>query len=108
MRVAVDAIADRPERTFTYLLAAEHGDPGPGSLLLVPYGRRLALGYLLPGAPDEPPAASLKAAEAVVSAPMLTPDLLELAEEIAAYYRAPIGTTCARPAVITCVSPSSQ
>jgi hypothetical protein len=29
----------------------------------------------------------------VVSAPMLTPDLLELAEEMAAYYRSPIGTT---------------
>ena len=30
-----------------------------------------------------------------VSAPMLTPDLLALAEEIAAYYRAPLGTTIA-------------
>ena len=26
--------------------------PRPGSLLLVPYGRRLALGYLMPGAPE--------------------------------------------------------
>ena len=30
-----------------------------------------------------------------MSAPMLTPELLALAEEIAAYYRAPIGTTLA-------------
>ena len=37
----------------------------------------------------------LKAVEAVVSAPMLTPDLLALAEDIATYYRAPIGTTLA-------------
>ena len=94
VRVAVDAVADRPERTFSYLLAAELGDPEPGSLLLVPYGRRLALGYLLPGVADGA-TSGLKAVEAVVSAPMLTPDLIALAEEIAAYYRAPIGTTLA-------------
>jgi primosomal protein N' (replication factor Y) len=93
VRVAVEAVADRPERTFTYLLAAGL-DAAPGSLLLVPYGKRLALGYLLPGA-AEPAAAELKAVEAVVSGPMLTPDLLALAEEIATYYRAPIGTTLA-------------
>ncbi len=46
VRVAVDAIADRPERTFSYRLPAEMGEPRPGSLLLVPYGRREALGYL--------------------------------------------------------------
>jgi primosomal protein N' (replication factor Y) len=94
VRVAVEAIADRPERTFTYVLASELGDPQPGSLLLVPYGRRLALGYLLPGAADLA-TDGLKAVDAVVSAPMLTPDLLALAEEIATYYRAPVGTTLA-------------
>ena len=93
VRVAVEAVADRPERTFSYLLAPALGDPAPGSLLLVPYGRRLALGYLLPG--DAEVADGLKHVEAVVSAPMLTPDLLALAEEIAIYYRAPIGTTLA-------------
>jgi primosomal protein N' (replication factor Y) (superfamily II helicase) len=95
VRVAVEAIADRPERTFSYLLPPELGDPAPGSLLLVPYGRRLALGYLLPGDPDGAAPGALKSIEAVVSPPMLTPDLLVLAEEIAAYYRAPIGTTLA-------------
>ncbi|HEU5325689.1 MAG TPA: primosomal protein N', partial [Candidatus Limnocylindria bacterium] len=68
----------------------------PGSLLLVPYGRRLALGYLLP--PDATSAGlapELRTVEAVVSEPMLTPDLLALAEEIAVYYRAPVGTTLA-------------
>lgn len=90
----MEALADRPERTFTYLLPAEHGTAEPGSLVLVPYGRRLALGYLL-GGDAEPTQAALKSIEAVVSAPMLTPDLLELAEEISAYYRAPIGTTLA-------------
>jgi primosomal protein N' (replication factor Y) (superfamily II helicase) len=94
VRVAVEAVADRPERTFSYLLPPEFGDPAPGSLLLVPYGRRLALGYLLPGG-SELRTDGLKAVEAVVSAPMLTPDLLTLAEEIAGYYRAPIGTTLA-------------
>ena len=93
MRVAVEAVADRPERTFSYLLPSELGDPSPGSLLLVPYGRRLALGYLLAG--DTKVSDGLKAVEAVVSAPMLTPDLLAVAEEIATYYRAPIGTTLA-------------
>jgi primosomal protein N' (replication factor Y) len=94
VRVAVDALADRPERTFTYLLLAADAEAAPGSLLLVPYGRRLALGYLLPGA-AEPAGGELRPVEAVVSAPMLTPDLLALAEEIAAYYRAPVGTTLA-------------
>ena len=94
VRVAVDALADRPERTFTYLVPSEIEMPAPGSLLLVPYGRRLALGYVLPGAVDAPNG-DLKSVEAVVSSPMLTPDLLALAEEIAAYYRAPIGTTLA-------------
>jgi primosomal protein N' (replication factor Y) len=93
VRVAVDAIADRPERTFSYLLSAELAGARPGSLLLVPYGHRLALGYLLDGDPDA--AGELKPVEAVVSEPMLTPDLLALAEEIAAYYRAPVGTTLA-------------
>ena len=94
VRVAVDAVADRPERTFSYLLPPELGDPAAGSLLLVPYGRRLALGYLLPGG-SEVAMDGLKAVEAIVSEPMLTPDLLALAEDIATYYRAPIGTTLA-------------
>ena len=93
VRVAVEAVADRPERTFTYLLAAGV-ETAPGSLLLVPYGRRLALGYLLPGE-AEASSVELKSVEAVVSGPMLTDDLLALAEEIATYYRAPIGTTVA-------------
>jgi len=92
VRVAVEAVADRPERTFSYLLPAELGDPAPGALLLVPYGRRLALGYLLGSAPTQ---SDLKSVEAVVSEPMLTPDLLALAEQVSAYYRAPIGTTIA-------------
>jgi primosomal protein N' (replication factor Y) len=94
VRVAVDALADRPERTFSYHVPSELPTPSPGSLLLVPYGRRLALGYALPGEADTP-TGDLKPIEAVVSSPMLTPDLLTLAEEIAAYYRAPIGTTLA-------------
>ena len=94
VRVAVEALADRPERAFSYHLPDELGVPAPGSLLLVPYGRRLALGYLLPGRPDEA-RIELRSVEAVVSAPMLTPDLLALAEQIAAYYRAPLGTTIA-------------
>ena len=93
VRVAVDAVADRPERTYTYLAPGDEPVPAPGSLLLVPYGR-LALGYALDGSP-EPAGADLRLGEAVVSAPMLTPDLLALSEEIAAYYRAPIGTTLA-------------
>ena len=96
VRVAVDAVADRPERTFSYRLPPALADAAPGSLLLVTYGRRLALGYLLGGEPDAPePGVELRPVEAVVSAPMLTADLLALAEEIAAYYRAPLGTTLA-------------
>ncbi|MEO8639041.1 MAG: primosomal protein N' [Chloroflexota bacterium] len=91
VRVAVEALADRPERAFSYLLPPELGTPAPGSLLLVPYGRRLALGYLLPGTPEPEPGIELRSVEAVISAPMLTSDLLALADEIAAYYRAPLG-----------------
>jgi primosomal protein N' (replication factor Y) len=97
-RVAVDAVADRPERTFSYRLEAASGDewPKPGSLLLVPYGRRLALGYLVGLETDAAVSVKeLKPVEAVVSGPMLTPDLLTLADEIARYYRAPVGTTIA-------------
>lgn len=95
VRVAVEALADRPERAFSYLLPAHLGDPAPGSLLLVPYGRRLALGYLLSGEADAEAGIELRSVEAVVSGPMLTTDLLALAQEIAAYYRAPLGTTIA-------------
>jgi primosomal protein N' (replication factor Y) (superfamily II helicase) len=95
VRVAVDALADRPERAFSYRLPVELGEPEPGSLLLVPYGRRLALGYLLPGAPEPEPGIELRSVEAVVSGPMLTPDLLAVAEKIAIYYCAPLGATIA-------------
>ena len=94
VRVAVDALADRPERTFSYAVPVDLAMPESGSLVLVPYGRRLALGYVLPGAADSLDA-DLKPIEAVVSSPMLTGDLLVLAEELASYYRAPIGTTLA-------------
>lgn len=99
VRVAVEAVADRPERAFSYRLPAALGDPQPGSLLLVPYGRRLALGYLLTDdagaiAGDGPPT-ELREVEAVVSQPMLTADLLSLAEAMAGYYRSPLGTTIA-------------
>jgi primosomal protein N' (replication factor Y) len=97
VRVAVDALADRPERTFSYRLPADLGEATPGSLLLVAYGRRLALGYLLDGEPEAPPepGVELRLVEGIVSEPMLTADLLALAEEIASYYRAPLGTTLA-------------
>jgi primosomal protein N' (replication factor Y) len=92
VRVAVDAQVDRPERTFTYRwlsgVAAR-----PGSLVLVPYGGRLALGYLV--AADAGPMTDALAVESVVSEPMLTADLLVLARDIAIRYRAPIGTTLA-------------
>ncbi|MGZ8512801.1 MAG: primosomal protein N' family DNA-binding protein, partial [Candidatus Limnocylindria bacterium] len=94
VRVAVEALADRPERTFTYLLPESLEPAEPGSLVLVPYGPRAALGYLLDG-PPESSTALLREVEAVVSAPILTADLLALAEEISAYYRAPIGATLA-------------
>jgi primosomal protein N' (replication factor Y) (superfamily II helicase) len=94
VRVAVEALADRPERTFTYLLPPSLPDAEPGSLVLVPYGPRVALGYVMPG-DAEVDRMPLRDVEAVVSEPMLTPDLLALAEEIAAYYRAPLGVTVA-------------
>lgn len=92
VRVAVDAQVDRPERTFTYRWPlAEAAEAG--ALVLVPYGGRLALGYLLGDAEEALPAAL--PVEAIVSSPLLTTDLLALADGIAVRYRAPIGTTLA-------------
>ena len=93
--VAVDAVADRPERTFSYLLPEDLGEPAPGSLVLVPYGNRSALGYLMALTRDAVEDRTLKPLEAVVSEPMLTDDLLALALDVAVYYRAPIGGTLA-------------
>ena len=83
-----------PSGPSRYLLPAARSRRRAGSLAAGAVRTRLALGYLLPG---EAGAAGgeLKTVEAVVSAPMLTADLLALAEEIAVYYRAPIGTTLA-------------
>lgn len=94
-RVAVDAVADRPERTFSYRLPLGQDEPTAGSLVLVPYGRRDALGYLIEVADEGIAPGELKSIEAVVSEPMLTADLLALAGEIARYYRAPVGATIA-------------
>ena len=93
-RVAVDALADRPERTFSYLLpaGARHPTRGRSSSSRTAGGSRSAT---CSPVRREPGGADLRPIEAVVSAPMLTPDLLALAEEIAAYFRAPIGTTLA-------------
>ena len=99
MSVAVEARSDRPDQAFSYLLPRELGDPAPGSLLMVPYGRRLALGYLLGEDEhgDEPAGdtVALRSVDGVVSGPMLTDDLLALAADISSYYRAPLGTTIA-------------
>ncbi|HEV7200049.1 MAG TPA: hypothetical protein VGO32_04515, partial [Candidatus Limnocylindria bacterium] len=96
VRVAVDAQVDRPERTFTYRWPADLPDEfsgEAGSLVLVPYGGRLALGYLLGDAREPLPDAL--PIETVVSRPLLTQDLIDLAEAIAIRYRAPMGTTLA-------------
>ena len=88
-----------PERTFDYRLAADLGDVAPGSLVLVPYGRRLALGYLLEirEAPEAETTTAdgveVRDVEAVVADPVLTPELLALGEMIATHYRAPVGVT---------------
>ena len=98
VQVAVEARADRPDQSFTYLLPSELGDPMPGSLLVVPYGRRTALGYLLPSATplgDAEALIDLRSVEAVVSGPILTEELLALAGEVSVYYRAPLGSTIA-------------
>ena len=91
VRVAVDAQVDRPDRTFTYRLGTEPAPPG--ALVLVPYGRRLALGWVLDGEPS--PVENASEVEAVVAAPLLPADLLALAEAVSVRYRAPIGTTLA-------------
>ena len=94
MRVAVDAITDRPERTFDYLVPPGWDVPPPGSLLLVPYGRRVVLGYALASEQDAPvPDADLREIESVVGEPILTGELLGVAERVATHYRAPLGMT---------------
>ncbi|MFN2483437.1 MAG: primosomal protein N' [Candidatus Limnocylindria bacterium] len=100
VRVAVDAVGDRPDRTFEYRVPPGSETPAPGSVLLVPYGRQLALGYAMPSSGGGERSASefgdeLRSIETVVSGPILTDELLALAERISAYYRSPLGMTIA-------------
>ena len=74
--VAVDAVADRPERTYTYLAPGDEPVPRPARCSSCPTGGGSPLAACFDGSP-EPAGADLRLIEAVVS-PMLTPDLLAL------------------------------
>jgi primosomal protein N' (replication factor Y) len=88
----------RLSQTFTYRLPlALQRDAQVGARLLVPFGRKLATGYIVALHEALDPAAGLddsdiKDAEELLDVePLLTPDVLEITRWISDYYAAPWG-----------------
>ena len=90
VEIAVDAVGGGGSRSWTYRVPAALEPIADGEAVLVPYGRRQALGVVLgPGTPavdvDPRPIAGRVRADG----PLLPPLALELARWIAAHYLAP-------------------
>ena len=79
------------QATFTYRLPAGTTDVARGARVVVPFGKRRAIGVAL--GPAEPPAGvELKdILEVIDDAPLVEPPLVDLAEWMAEYYLAPPG-----------------
>ena len=77
-------------RTFDYAAPAQAPAPAIGARVRVPFGRAKIVGVVAGG--REESSHALKTIEEVLDAkPLLTPDLVELAAWLAAYYHHPIG-----------------
>ncbi|HEX6940449.1 MAG TPA: primosomal protein N' [Longimicrobiales bacterium] len=89
-------------RTFTYRV--EQGAVEVGSRVLVPFGRRRLIGWVVGHPPEAGPGVRIRAVSAVLdAAPSLTADLLRLCRWVADYYVAPLGQVLrsALPAVLS-------
>ena len=95
MPAVVRVAVPRPlRRTFEYAVPASMPVPAPGARVRVPFGRSKALGVVVGSA--EPGRDDLKPIDEVLDAePLLPPDLVALAEWLAAYYHHPIGDVLA-------------
>lgn len=90
VEVAVDAVGRGGARTWTYAVPAALEPVEPGEAVLVPYGRRQALGVVLGGgAPAAGVVARPLADRVRADGPLLPPLALELARWIAGHYLAP-------------------
>lgn len=98
--VAVDAPGGPGPRTWTYAALPPLDEVEPGEAVLVPFGRRQAIGIVLGEAPRaaiaagdaavEGPAIRALAARVRTDGPLLPPLALALAQELAARYLAPV------------------
>ncbi|MBA2314122.1 MAG: hypothetical protein H0V87_01945, partial [Chloroflexi bacterium] len=87
VEVAVDAVGRGGARTWTYAVPAALEPVEPGEAVLVPYGRRQALGVVLGGgAPAAGVVARPLADRVRADGPLLPPLALELARWIAGHY----------------------
>ena len=87
----VQVAVPRPlHRTFDYAAPASAPAPAVGARVRVPFGRSKVVGVV--AGRREASSHALKAIEQVLDAePLLTPDLVDLADWLAAYYHHPIG-----------------
>ena len=96
VRYAEVAVPLHVFQTFTYRLTGEHSlQAQVGARLLVPLGRNLVTGYILnlsDEIPEELDNVEIKDAQDLVdSAPVCTPEILQLARWVADYYACPLG-----------------
>ena len=96
VRYAEVAVPLHVFQTFTYRLTAEQGPQAQvGARLIVPLGRNLVTGYIVNLADDIPAEledVEIKDAQDLVdSAPVCTPEILQLARWVAEYYACPLG-----------------
>src|SRR4051812_40678215 len=87
----VEVAVGAPVRgTFTY---EADEDPGlvPGRRLVVPFGRRRAIGFYLGPAQGEPATKVRRVEQLLDDGPVLPPDVLEVLRFAAEYYQHPLG-----------------
>ncbi|HET7027449.1 MAG TPA: primosomal protein N' [Candidatus Limnocylindrales bacterium] len=91
VEIAVDAPGPSGRPTYSYVLPPALGDAQPGEAVIVPFGRRQALGIVL-GAGEQPPDG--REPRAVVDrvrsdGPLVPPLVLDLARWVSSHYLAP-------------------
>ena len=96
IRYAEVAVPLHVFQTFTYRLTAEQSlQAQTGARLLVPLGRNVVTGYIVnlsDEIPEELDDVEIKDAQDLVdSAPVCTPEILQLARWVAEYYACPLG-----------------
>ncbi len=79
------------DRVFTYKVEDEEAPPAPGCRVIVPF-RNEKLTGMVTRIHEDPPQVETKSVLAVLdTAPLLTPELMELAAWVGQYYIAPLG-----------------